>query len=79
MNPELSAANPLLPFLKLSPPPRVKCGTCNGSGESRHHYYCKICGGIGVMTVYGKYEIRPQNRKTMVNNFLRLTPDKRLR
>ena len=29
----------------------VKCGSCNGSGESRHNYYCKACNGTGHVTI----------------------------
>lgn len=29
----------------------VKCGSCNGSGESRHHNYCQACNGAGHVTI----------------------------
>lgn len=29
----------------------VKCGSCKGSGESRHHRYCKACNGAGHVTI----------------------------
>jgi DnaJ-class molecular chaperone len=29
----------------------VKCGSCNGTGESRQHYYCKACNGAGHVTI----------------------------
>ncbi len=29
----------------------AKCGSCSGSGESRHHYYCEACNGTGHVTI----------------------------
>ena len=29
----------------------VKCGSCKGTGESRHHSYCKACNGTGHVTL----------------------------
>jgi len=29
----------------------VKCGSCGGKGESRKHYYCHACNGVGHVTI----------------------------
>ncbi len=36
----------------------VKCGSCNGSGESRHHRYCAACNGTGAVPAHGEFSIR---------------------
>lgn len=29
----------------------VKCGSCNGSGSSNYHNYCRACNGAGHVTI----------------------------
>lgn len=29
----------------------IRCGSCKGSGESRHHIYCAACNGSGHVTI----------------------------
>lgn len=29
----------------------LKCGSCNGTGESRYHKYCQACNGAGHVTI----------------------------
>jgi DnaJ-class molecular chaperone len=37
----------------------VKCGSCKGTGESKHKRYCKACNGTGHVTLMCESEDIP--------------------